>query len=124
MDQQTLEKQDAPAGAEERPWGRYVVISDEADHKVKRIVVTARQRLSYQRHAQRCEHWLILRGSPVVTLDGTDIPLQPGEAVDIPTGCAHRIANPGEEDVVFIEIQRGTYFGEDDIERLEDDYGR
>ena len=124
MSQQTLEQPDAPAAAEERPWGRYIVISDEADHKVKRIVVTAGQRLSYQRHAQRSEHWLIVRGTPVVTLDGTDIPLQPGEAVDIPTGCAHRIANPGEDDVLFIEIQRGTYFGEDDIERLEDDYGR
>ena len=65
-----------------------------------------------------------MSGSPVVTLDGLDKPLGAGDAVDIPVGTAHRIANPGLEPVVFIEVQHGTYFGEDDIERLEDDYGR
>jgi len=112
------------AELEQRPWGHYVVLGDEADHKVKRIVVTAGHRLSYQRHARRAEHWLIISGSPVVTLDGTDHLLQAGQAIDVPVGSAHRITNPGEDDVVLIEVQTGTYFGEDDIERLDDDYGR
>ena len=123
MDQATAYPE-AVLETDERPWGRYVVLSDEPDHKVKRIVVTAGHRLSYQRHARRSEHWLIISGSPVVTLDGTDHPLQPGQAIDVPCGSAHRITNPGEQDVVFVEVQTGSYFGEDDIERLDDDYGR
>jgi len=117
------QRQDAP-GETERPWGHYVVLSDEPDHKVKRIVVTPGHRLSYQRHSQRSEHWMIISGAPVVTLDGTDHPLRAGDAIDVPVGSAHRISNPGEQDVVLIEIQSGSYFGEDDIERLDDDYGR
>jgi len=109
---------------EQRPWGSYTVLADESNHKVKRIEVTPGHRLSYQRHQQRSEHWLILSGAPVVTLEGEDRTLLAGDAVDIPTGAAHRISNPGAETVVFVEVQRGTYFGEDDIERLEDDYGR
>ena len=107
-----------------RPWGCYDVLSDEADSKVKRIEVTAGSRLSYQRHQQRAEHWFVVAGTPVVTLDGVDKTLAPGDAVDVPVGTAHRITNPGPGRVVFIEVQHGTYFGEDDIERLEDDYGR
>jgi mannose-6-phosphate isomerase len=109
----------------ERPWGNYTVLSDDAaDHKVKRIVVHPGKRLSYQKHAQRAEHWFIVSGTPKVTLDGTVTELAPGQAIDIPTGAAHRIANEGTDDVVFIEVQHGTYFGEDDIVRLEDDFGR
>ena len=109
----------------ERPWGNYTVLSDDAsDHKVKRIVVLPRKRLSYQRHARRSEHWFIVAGSPKVTLDGTDISLVAGQSVDIPVGTDHRIENPGDTDVVFVEVQHGEYFGEDDIVRLEDDYGR
>ena len=107
-----------------RPWGFYDVLSDEPDHKVKRITVYPGKRLSYQRHRKRSEHWYFVSGRGVVTLDGQEIPLMAGEAVDIGCGAAHRIANPGEEEVVFIEVQRGEYFGEDDIERLEDDFGR
>jgi mannose-6-phosphate isomerase len=109
----------------ERPWGHYTVLDDDApDHKVKRIVVHPGKRLSYQRHAQRAEHWFIVAGTAQVTLDGTVTELGPGEAIDIPLEAAHRIANNGEADVVFIEVQHGTYFGEDDIVRLEDDFGR
>jgi len=109
----------------ERPWGSYTVLSDDApDHKVKRLVVHPGKRLSYQRHAQRAEHWFIVAGTAQVTLDGTEIELVPGQGIDIPTGAAHRIGNAGDTDVVFIEVQRGTYFGEDDIVRLEDDFGR
>ena len=107
-----------------RPWGFFKVLSDADDHKVKQITVYPGKRLSYQRHRRRSEHWHVVAGNPVVTLDGRDIPLVPGKSVDIGTGEAHRVANPGTEDVVFIEVQRGDYFGEDDIERLEDDFGR
>jgi mannose-6-phosphate isomerase len=109
----------------ERPWGNYTVLDeDAADHKVKRIVVHPGKRLSYQRHSKRAEHWFIVSGTAQVTLDGTVIELGPGQAIDIPREGAHRIANAGDVDVVFIEVQHGTYFGEDDIVRLEDDYGR
>jgi mannose-6-phosphate isomerase len=109
----------------ERPWGNYTVIDDAApDHKVKRIVVHPGKRLSYQLHHKRAEHWFMVSGTAKVTLDGQAIVLGPGHAIDIPLESAHRIANEGDEDVVFIEVQHGTYFGEDDIVRLEDDYGR
>ncbi len=107
-----------------RPWGFYEVLSDEADHKVKRITVRPGKRLSLQRHRRRSEHWFIVRGEALVTLDEREVPLGEGGSIDIPRGAAHRIANVGEEDLVFIEVQRGDYFGEDDIERLEDDFGR
>ena len=107
-----------------RPWGHYDVLIDEADHKVKRIVVEPGKRLSLQRHTRRAEHWYVVRGKALVTRDTELIPLGPGNAVDIPRGAAHRIQNPGDVPLVFIEVQRGDYFGEDDIERLEDDYGR
>jgi mannose-6-phosphate isomerase len=109
----------------ERPWGNYTVLSDDAsDHKVKRIVVHPGRRLSYQRHAKRAEHWFMVAGTAQVTLDGTVTELTQGQAIDIPMGAAHRIANEGADDVVFVEVQHGTYFGEDDIVRLEDDFGR
>jgi mannose-6-phosphate isomerase len=109
---------------ETRPWGGYEVLADEPDHKVKRITVTPGHRLSYQRHDRRSEHWFVVGGSGTVTLEGADRPVAAGTAVDIPAGAAHRIASEGPGDLVFIEVQRGSYFGEDDIERLEDDYGR
>ena len=109
----------------ERPWGNYTVLDDDApDHKVKRIVVHPGKRLSYQRHSKRAEHWFIVSGTATVTLDGTVITVEAGQSIDIPLEGAHRIANEGDTDVVFIEVQHGTYFGEDDIVRLEDDYGR
>jgi mannose-6-phosphate isomerase len=109
----------------ERPWGSYTVLSDEEDHKVKRIEVHPGRRLSYQRHAQRSEHWFVISGTGRFILDDAVTALAAGDAVDIPAGCAHRIENPDEsEPLVIIEVQHGTYFGEDDIERLQDDYGR
>jgi mannose-6-phosphate isomerase len=107
-----------------RPWGSFTVLDEADGYKVKRIEVLAGKRLSYQRHARRAEHWMVVAGSARVTLDGQDVSVSVGETVDIPVGCAHRIANPGEEMLVFIEIQRGDYLGEDDITRLEDDYNR
>ncbi len=107
-----------------RPWGSYTVLEDAADHKVKEIVVRPGRRLSYQRHARRAEHWFVVRGSGTVTLDGAPFPVGAGSTVDVGRGVAHRIANDGEADLVFVEVQHGEYFGEDDIVRLEDDYGR
>ncbi|MDA1000462.1 MAG: phosphomannose isomerase type II C-terminal cupin domain [bacterium] len=109
---------------DERPWGRYIVLSDEADHKVKRIIVKPGQRLSLQRHKKRGEHWHAVSGEATVTRGEERIPLRPGESVDIPQGAWHRIENTGTAPFVFIEVQHGSYFGEDDIERKEDDYGR
>jgi mannose-6-phosphate isomerase len=113
-----------PFMKERRPWGYYEVLSDEADHKVKRITVDPGKRLSLQRHRRRSEHWHMLSGQAVVTVDGQDVSLRPGDSVNVHCGAAHRIHNPGADPVVFIEVQRGDYFGEDDIERLDDDYGR
>lgn len=107
-----------------RPWGYYQVLSDHPTHKVKRIVVFPGKRLSLQAHRKRSEHWMIVSGRGVVSKDHEEIPVKAGDTVDIPLGARHRMANVGEEDVVFIEVQTGDYFGEDDIERFEDDYGR
>jgi len=109
---------------ETRPWGRYDVLSDEASHKVKRMTVEPGHRLSYQRHSRRSEHWFVVEGDALVTLDGVEHIVATGEAIDIPMGAAHRIENQGAVPLVFVEVQHGTYFGEDDIERLSDDYGR
>ena len=110
---------------EERPWGSYTVIDDgAADHKVKRIVVHPGKRLSYQRHARRSEHWFVVSGQGRVTVDGVERAVAAGDAVDVPVGAAHRIECTGQVDLVFIEVQHGDYFGEDDIVRLEDDFGR
>ena len=107
-----------------RPWGCYTVLTDEPDYKVKRIVVYPGQRLSLQKHQKRAEHWYVVSGEGIVTLDGQRLNKKIGESVNIPCGSAHRIENPCTVDLSFIEIQTGDYFGEDDIERLADDYGR
>jgi mannose-6-phosphate isomerase-like protein (cupin superfamily) len=113
-----------PLEHDERPWGSYTVIDEGESYKVKRIEVRAGQRLSYQKHARRDEHWIVVAGTATVTLDGEDREVRLGEAIDVPVGAAHRVANTHDVPLVFIEIQRGDYLGEDDIVRLEDDYGR
>ena len=107
-----------------RPWGYFTVLADEQDHKVKRIVVYPKKRLSLQKHKKRSEHWFVLSGQGIVTLDGERLNKKDGESINIPCGSSHRIENNGTVDLIFIEVQTGEYFGEDDIERLEDDYGR
>jgi mannose-6-phosphate isomerase len=109
---------------DERPWGSFTVLDEGEGYKVKRIEVLPGKRLSYQKHAQRAEHWMVVQGTAKVTLDGSEILLKTGEVVDIPVGAAHRIENPGDVRMIFIEIQRGGYLGEDDIVRLQDDFGR
>jgi mannose-6-phosphate isomerase len=109
---------------DERPWGGFTILDDAEGHKVKRMVVHPGKRLSYQRHARRSEHWFVVQGRGRVLVDGQETVLGVGMAVDIPVTAAHRIENDGRTDLVFIEVQHGDYFGEDDIVRLEDDFGR
>lgn len=114
-----------PVGeTDDRPWGSYIVLDDEPDHKVKRITVRPGERLSYQLHERRSEHWFVVSGNGVAVLDGVEHDIGAGEAIDVPCRTAHRIENTGREALVFIEVQHGDYFGEDDIARLQDDYGR
>lgn len=109
---------------EDRPWGYYVELESGPGYKVKRIVVRPGRRLSLQSHGQRSEHWLVLSGTADITRDSEQMCLGPGASADIPTGSAHRLGNPGRVDLVIIEIQRGDHLAEDDITRLEDDFGR
>lgn len=108
----------------ERPWGKYFVLADEPHYKLKRIEVEAGKRLSYQYHHHRQEFWTIVAGEAVVILDEVEHKLGYGESIFIPLGAKHRIENRSEELLVFVEVQTGTYFGEDDIVRLEDDFAR
>jgi len=107
-----------------RPWGTYTVLDEGKLFKVKRIEVLPGKRLSYQRHSRRAEHWFVVEGSALVTLDGTEINLTAGQSIDIPKGSAHRVENRHSGLLVFIEVQQGDYLGEDDIQRLQDDFGR
>jgi glycosyltransferase involved in cell wall biosynthesis len=108
-----------------RPWGYYKILADRPHYKAKEIVVFQGKRLSLQRHAQRDEHWLVINGTADVTIGTRHLLLQPGQSIDIPRNMLHRVANPSTSDhLKFVEVQTGEYFGEDDIERLEDDYGR
>ena len=108
----------------ERPWGRYSIIEDNNNYKIKRIEVNPKSRLSYQYHMQRSESWTIIKGQGIVTLDGVEHKVSAGESIKINKEAKHRIQNPSDTTLVFIEVQTGTYFGEDDIVRIKDDYNR
>jgi len=107
-----------------RPWGTFTVLDEGDGFKVKRIEVLPGKRLSYQKHARRAEHWIVVQGTAKVTLDDEEINVPAGKAIDIGVGSAHRVENADTELLVFIEVQRGAYLGEDDIVRLQDDFGR
>jgi mannose-1-phosphate guanylyltransferase/mannose-1-phosphate guanylyltransferase/mannose-6-phosphate isomerase len=109
---------------EDRPWGRYEVLLDTDHFKSKRIWVWPKQKLSYQSHNKRAEHWIMTQGEAEVTLNDQVHKLKAGEHIYIPLQAKHRIYNPGDSPLEFIEVQTGTYFGEDDIIRYSDDYGR
>ena len=110
---------------EERPWGRFTILDEGENYKVKRVEIRPGKRLSYQRHSQRAEHWCVVRGTAKVTLNDAEHLVFPGSSIDIERGDDHRVENLHETDMlVFIETQTGEYFGEDDIERLDDDFGR
>ena len=107
-----------------RPWGGYRVLEETATHKVKRIWVQVGEVLSLQSHERRDEHWIVVKGNAQVTLGSEIHHLEANDAVFIPRRTLHRIANPGPDTLEFIEVQIGSYFGEDDIVRYEDKYGR
>ena len=107
-----------------RPWGSYQSVDQGDRFQVKRIVVKRGKRLSLQRHHHRAEHWVVVRGTARVIVDGETKILHENESTYIAIGAKHRLENPGKIDLELIEIQTGSYLGEDDIERFEDDYRR
>jgi mannose-6-phosphate isomerase len=109
---------------DDRPWGRWDILAVGQSYAVKRILVRARGRLSLQRHRHRAEHWIIVSGSGKVTRGNEVFDVAAGQHILIALGDAHRIENPGTEDLLFIEVQLGQHLDESDIERLQDDYGR
>jgi mannose-6-phosphate isomerase len=113
-----------PGAAETRPWGRFTVLDEGSDYKVKRIEVSPGKRLSFQKHSKRSEHWVIVEGTGRVTLGTHQIIAEVGHTVEVPVETPHRVENIGKGGLVFIEVQRGSYLGEDDIVRLQDDFGR
>jgi len=108
---------------ENRPWGFFRTIEESDIYKVKYIYVDPNQKLSYQSHTKRAEHWYIIAGMANVTIDDFTFPVGTGDTVDVEIGQKHRI-EALDNALEFIEIQTGTYFGEDDVTRYEDDYGR
>lgn len=107
-----------------RPWGGYEVLADDQDFKAKVIKVDPGAQLSYQSHEHRSEHWVVVKGEGQVVLNGDVHQLSVGDSISIPRGAKHRIRNPGNKELLFVEVQTGSYFGENDIVRYEDDYDR
>ena len=109
---------------ETRPWGKFFVIQENENYKIKRIEVEPGQRLSYQYHNRRSETWIIITGKCKIIIEDIENINKKGDVIQIPQGAKHRVENIGKHKLVFIEIQTGEYFGEDDIVRITDDYNR
>ena len=109
---------------EERPWGQFENLLDTDLCKVKQIIIKPGQAPSYQYHFKREEVWIVIKGTGELKLDDKTTLVNPGSILHIPVEAKHQIRNTGEEILIFIEVQLGSYFGEDDIVRLEDSYGR
>jgi mannose-6-phosphate isomerase-like protein (cupin superfamily) len=107
-----------------RPWGEFQTLRLEDGFRVKKITVIPGGKLSLQKHAHRAEHWVVVQGTAWVTVDQTQKEIQTNEHIFIPLGAVHRLENRGSEALFLIEVQLGSYLGEDDIVRLEDTYGR
>jgi mannose-1-phosphate guanylyltransferase/mannose-6-phosphate isomerase len=107
-----------------RPWGTYESIDSGANFQVKHIMVKPGQKLSLQMHHHRAEHWIVVEGTALVTCDDKQFLLQANQSTFIPLGARHRLENPGKTPLRLIEVQSGSYLGEDDIVRFEDTYGR
>jgi mannose-6-phosphate isomerase-like protein (cupin superfamily) len=108
-----------------RPWGSYeTLVLDEGRFQVKRIEVRPGAALSLQYHHHRAEHWVVVRGTAKVTVGDKEVLLHENESTYIPIGAQHRLENPGLVPLVMVEVQSGSYLGEDDVVRLEDAYGR
>ena len=108
----------------ECPWGRFEVLAEAPGHKVKRIIVEPDGRLSLQLHHHRDEHWFVISGKGVASVDGKKKLLSKGKSIDIPRRMKHRVHNSSGENLIILEVQTGEYCGDDDIERFEDQYGR
>ena len=113
-----------PFPSHDRPGGTYEVLQDKKNYKLKEIVVMPGERLSYQSHHKRTEVWTIVAGNGIVTLEGQELDAFPGRCFFIPKEARHRVECNSKKPLVFVEVQVGEYFGEDDIVRYEDDYGR
>jgi mannose-6-phosphate isomerase-like protein (cupin superfamily) len=109
---------------EERPWGSYTVLHTDEAYQVKKLIISPGKRISLQSHEFRAEHWFIVSGQGIAELDGKEVEVGPGKSVEVPMGSKHRISCGMAEPLVFIEVQTGSSFAEDDIVRYEDDFGR
>lgn len=109
---------------ETRPWGAWFVLDEGDGYKVKRIEVNPGKRLSLQTHAHRSEHWYVVSGTATCVVEDETVELLQGQSIVVPLGAKHRISNLHEQPLMIIEVQHGGYLGEDDICRLEDDFGR
>ena len=107
-----------------KPWGSYTNLLDEEYTKVKKIVIKPGESPSYQYHFKRSEVWIIVKGQAEVKIDDVLMQHSVGDIICIPKEAAHQVTNNGNDELIFIEVQLGEYFGEDDIVRLEDKYGR
>lgn len=108
----------------ERPWGTYFNALEEPGYKIKKIVVKPGARLSLQSHEKRSEHWVVVQGEALVTLDDKEVKMGRDQYIYIPVGGIHRLQNIGNDDLILVEVQLGNYLGEDDIKRYQDDYNR
>lgn len=108
----------------DRPWGSYIILEEGVEYKIKRIIVNPKKRLSLQSHKQRSEHWVVIKGKAKVTVADQVIVLKKGESTFIPKKTKHRLENTSKEPLEIIEVQNGSYLGEDDITRYEDDFKR
>ena len=109
---------------EERPWGHYIVTDQGNRYKVKSIHVNPGASLSLQKHYHRAEHWVVVEGTAKVEVDGEETLIYENQSTYIPLGAVHRLSNPGRVPLRIVEVSSGSYLGEDDIERYEDNYGR
>ena len=109
---------------EERPWGGYVVLIDNESYKVKKLIINPKKRFSLQYHHKRAENWIVVKGKVEITLGEKKKIYSYGDIITVPVKTIHRIENIGDEVAEVIEVQTGSYFGEDDIVRIEDDFGR
>jgi mannose-1-phosphate guanylyltransferase/mannose-6-phosphate isomerase len=107
-----------------RPWGSYTILEESPNYKIKKIIIKAKKRLSLQYHQKRSEHWVVIKGKAQVHIDGQDFTINHNESVFVPQGKKHRLENPKKSPLEIIEVQCGSYVGEDDITRLEDDFHR
>jgi mannose-1-phosphate guanylyltransferase/mannose-6-phosphate isomerase len=107
-----------------RPWGSYTVLEEGERYKIKRIVVNPSAKLSLQKHYHRSEHWVVIKGTARVTIGGNEVLVHENESAFVPKSTLHKLENPGKVPLEIIEVQNGEYVGEDDIERLDDVYGR